>query len=146
MNEEAAARPVLLVEDDENDIFFFQLALDSAELKCALQIVRDGREAMAYLAGEGVFADRVQFPLPRLVVLDLNLPRRPGLEVLKWIRQQPTIQDLPVIVLTSSAAESDRSTAAAFGAKEYWVKPGDPLQLSDFAERLKAGWLNDDLH
>src|SRR5437867_1352895 len=115
MTEGATARPILLVEDDENDIFFFRLAIQRRALNCPLQVTRDGKEAMAYLAGEGIFADRIQFPLPRLVVLDLNLPHTPGLEVLEWIRQQQALNDVPVIVLTSSAAEPDLSAAAALG-------------------------------
>src|SRR5258706_8243674 len=144
MSHETAGRPILLVEDDENDILFFQLAMQRADLNCPLQIANDGREAVAYLAGEGVFADRIQRPLPRLVVLDLNLPFKSGLEVLKWIRQQQSLNNIPVIILTSSTAKSDQSPATILGANAYCVKPGDPLQLSEFVANLKSEWLGQD--
>jgi CheY-like chemotaxis protein len=95
-------RPILLVEDEEHDVLFMQIALDRAEVKNPLVVVRDGRSAIAYLAGHQGNGDRQQPPVPRLVLLDLRLPRVPGLEVLKWIRQQPSLAQLPVFVLTSS--------------------------------------------
>src|SRR5689334_7946326 len=132
MNEKMTGAPVLLVEDDENDIFFFQLALETAALHRPLQVATDGDQALAYLAGDGTFAQRDEYPLPFVVVLDLNLPRKTGLEVLKWIRGNAALNHIPVVVLTSSTAESDRTTALELGADQYWMKPGDPLQLTDY--------------
>ena len=82
-------KPILLVEDEEHDVLFMRLALEEATVESHLSVVRDGREAIAYLKRDGEFANRQEFPLPGLVLLALRLPRLPGLEVLKWIRGLP---------------------------------------------------------
>jgi len=99
--------PILLVEDDENDAFFFMRAARKAELSNPVHLVSDGREALAYIAGDGKFSDRASYPLPGLIVLDLNLPKKNGLEVLRWIRQHSSMPAMPVILLTSSTSELD---------------------------------------
>ena len=80
---------ILLAEDDENDIALFRRALANADIRNPVEIVRDGDEAIAYLKGEGKFSDRTKYPLPALMLLDLNMPRRDGFQVLDWIRRQP---------------------------------------------------------
>src|SRR5437879_1930546 len=104
-------RVILLVEDDENDVLFLTMALKSAELANSMHVVKDGREAMDYFQGTGRFSDRQQYPLPYLVLLDLKIPHVPGLEVLKWLREQPISDSTMVIVLTSSSQPEDIDAA-----------------------------------
>ena len=87
---------ILYAEDDSNDAIFMQFAFDEAKVRALLRIVHDGQEAIDYLAGTGEFADRGRHPLPTLMLLDLKMPRKGGLEVLQWMRQQPAFQCLPV--------------------------------------------------
>src|SRR5204862_7591360 len=97
--------------------------LQKAGVQLPLHVVTDGREATEYLAGTKKFADRAQFPLPSLMLLDLKMPFANGFEVLTWIQSQPALKELPIVVLTSSAEERDRKRAAELGAKGYFVKP-----------------------
>src|SRR5579872_4629564 len=98
-----ANRTVLVAEDNEDDFFLFQRALTKAKFESPVQRVENGEEAIAYLAGEGGYDDRVKYPLPSLLLLDLKMPRRTGFEVLEWTRQHPVYKKLPVIILTSSS-------------------------------------------
>jgi len=131
---------VLLVEDDENDVFFFKRAAEKANLHCPLHIVRDGDEAVAYLQGDGVFANREQFPLPCLIVLDLNLPQKHGLDVLQWIRASAPDPAVPVVILTSSTSDDDLREAYRFGANSYLNKPSLPDGLDEMLRTFKAYW------
>ena len=134
-------RPILQVEDEESDVLFVQMAAEHAGIIMPLQVVRDGREAIEYLAGKGKFADREQHPLPCVVLLDLKLPHVPGLEVLKFIRSQPQLASLVVIVFTSSDQNSDIEAAYRLGANSYIVKPLNPADLSNILSLIKAYWL-----
>src|SRR5262245_28825507 len=116
-------QPVLYAEDEDNDVFLMRRAFERAGVENALQVVGDGTKAIQYLSGAGEFADRRRFPMPCLVLLDLNLPRRSGLEVLKWLREQPALQELPVVMLTSSLQDCDIGSAYNLGANGYLVKP-----------------------
>jgi CheY-like chemotaxis protein len=133
---------ILLVEDDENDVFFFERAMKLAGLSNPLRVAQDGRQAIDYLMGAGVYADRAEFPLPSLVLLDLKLPRVRGLDVLKWIRGQTQFQAIIVIVFTSSALASDIDKAYRLGANSYMVKPSDPLELREMLGVIKQYWLD----
>jgi CheY-like chemotaxis protein len=97
-----------------------------------LQVVVNGQEAVDYLAGNPPFTDRDSFPLPSLVLLDLNLPLVSGLEVLQWIREQPQFESLPVVIFSASALESDQQKARQLGANDYILKPSDMLDLAGF--------------
>ena len=132
---------MLLVEDDPNDILLIQRAFAKACLVNPLKVVRDGEEALNYLAGSGDFADRGRFPLPSLIHLDLKLPRKSGLEILQWLRQQPSLKHIPVIVLTSSKESSDVSRAYDLGANSYLLKPHSSHELSDLVKRVQKDWL-----
>jgi CheY-like chemotaxis protein len=120
---EAMELPILLVEDDPNDQALVRRAFVKAKLTNPLQMVDDGDEAVRYLQGDGGYADRQLHPLPSLILLDLKLPRRSGLDVLEWIRAQPSIRRIPVVVLTSSADSNDIARAYDLGANSYLVKP-----------------------
>src|SRR5213593_3003479 len=97
------ARTILLVEDDENDVFFLKYAFEAAGISIPVQVVRDGEQAIDYLAGNNKYAERKQFPFPCLVLLDLKLPLKMGLDVLRWINEQPALRSLLVVILTSSS-------------------------------------------
>ena len=114
---------ILLVEDEENDVFFMKRAAKKNGILNPLQVAHDGQEAIDYLGGIGAYADRERFPLPGLVLLDLKLPRVMGFDVLKWIRKQAELQGLVVIVLTSSNLGSDIDMAYLLGANSFLVKP-----------------------
>src|SRR5688572_11466340 len=111
-----SAYTILLVEDEANDALLLERAFKRAELSPNLKVVTDGDQAVQYLGGEGKYNDRTQFPIPSLLLLDLKLPRRSGLEVLEWIRQHPDLKTLPVIVLTSSRDTDDIDKAYDLGA------------------------------
>jgi CheY-like chemotaxis protein len=134
-------RAILLVEDNEDDVFLMKRALQGARVMNALYVVEDGQEAMDYLGGAGKFADRNSYPLPVVVFLDLKLPYVSGHDVLAWIRRQRELESLVVIVLTSSNEASDLSRCYALGANSYLVKPPTPDQLEDLARAFKWYWL-----
>jgi CheY-like chemotaxis protein len=132
---------ILLVEDNENDVYFMKRAFKTAEISNALHVVGDGQSAIDYIAGNGVYADRAQFPQPCLVLLDLKLPRKSGIEVLTWIRQQSQSRTVIVIVLTTSREPHDIVTAYQLGANSFLVKPNDVLQLIEIVKAMKRFWL-----
>jgi CheY-like chemotaxis protein len=134
---------VLLVEDSEDDVMFMQRAFAKAQVPYALKTVADGREAIAYLAGNEIYSCRGAFPIPRLVLLDLNLPHVSGFDVLRWIRQQTAYLDLIVVVLSSSELPSDIRQAYALGANSFLSKPADPNKLTDLVRDLAQRWLRE---
>ena len=134
-------QPILYAEDEENDVFFLRLAFREAGISNPLQVVSDGQLAMDYLSGAGPFSDRSEYPLPCLVLLDLKMPGKSGLEVLKWIRMTPAVSVLPVIMLTSSSTEADIHRAYIQGANGYLAKPGNPDQLLSMVKSIKDYWL-----
>src|SRR5579859_5713968 len=103
-----ASEIILVVEDNPDDVFFLQRALKKAQISNPVQVVVDGQEAIEYLAGTEKYVNRHDFPLPYLVLLDLKLPRFDGFEVLAWMRQQPAVAAIPVVILSSSSEERDR--------------------------------------
>ena len=133
-------KPILQVEDDPNDVFLLQHAMTKAGVENPIQVATDGQQAINYLKGAGKFADREKFPLPCLVLLDLKLPYVMGLEVLKWIRQQPGAV-LIVILLTASAQDEDIAVAYRLGANAFLTKPSKSSKLVDMAKAIKDFWL-----
>lgn len=132
---------ILLVEDNEDDAFFMQRAMRDAQIENRLIHVQDGRQAMDYLAGSGSYADRSRFPLPSIIFLDLMLPFKSGFEVLEWLRKEPGLDKLVVIVLTSSSEPVDLRRAYQAGANSYVTKPPTLEQLSEMATAFKQWWL-----
>ncbi|WP_019505200.1 response regulator [Pleurocapsa sp. PCC 7319] len=122
---------ILLVEDNYNDILLIRRAFRKAEIQTPMIEVKDGDEAIAYLSQTGKYADIETYPVPVLILLDLKLPRRSGLEVLEWIKQQPLLKRLLVVVLTSSQENSDLDRAYDLGANSYLVKP---IDFQDFVK------------
>jgi CheY-like chemotaxis protein len=132
---------ILQVEDDPNDVMLVEMAFRQASPGLVLKVVTDGEQAISYLSGEGAFADRTKTPFPNLVLLDLKLPRKSGLEVLAWIRTQPGLKSLPVVVLTSSDQPTDISNAYDRGANSYLVKPANLDVLVEMAKAIQLYWL-----
>ena len=135
----------MIVEDREDDILLMRKAFEKAALTNPLHIVRTGEEAVAYLRGEGIYANRAEYPLPVLVLLDLKMPRMDGFEVLAWIRQQEGIRGLPVVVLTSSSEIRDVNRAYALGANSFFVKELDFQNTVELSRLLRQYWLHTSL-
>ena len=130
----------LLAEDDDNDVYFLQRAFEQALIPHPLRRVADGEEAIDYLRGEGKYADRDAFPLPTMLMLDLKMPRRNGFEVIEWVRSQPRLRRLPIIVLSSSRAEPDIARAYDLGANTYLVKPVKFDHLVELVSSINSYW------
>jgi CheY-like chemotaxis protein len=135
-------KSILLVEDNEDDVFIMRRVMQKARINLPLHVAGHGAEALDYLTGKGKYANRTEYPLPSVIFLDLKMPYLDGFEVLKRMRGIPGVDQIPVIVLTSSPEQRDRETAELLGARGFRVKPptgdmiGEVLQsvcgLSDF--------------
>ncbi len=132
---------VLLVEDNPNDVFLIQRAFRKANITAPLQVVTDGDAAVQYLAGQEHYHDRAQHPLPALILLDLKLPRRSGIEVLNWLKQQPELKRIPVVVLTASKESIDVNQVYDLGVNAYMVKPVMFDELVQIVSTLNLHWL-----
>jgi CheY-like chemotaxis protein len=131
---------ILLAEDDPDDVILLQRAFQKAGLRDHLKIVRDGEQAIDYLSGKSIYADRERFPLPFLLLLDLKMPRADGFDVLQWARTQPELRRLLVVVLTSSNLQSDVDRAYELGANSYLVKPVEFEGMVNLIQRFEAYW------
>jgi CheY-like chemotaxis protein len=133
---------LLHVEDDPNDVLLLQRAFRKANTQIPIQAVTDGDKAVAYLTGADEYADREKYPLPSLVLLDLKMPRKSGLEVLAWIRSQQSFRRLIVIIFTSSKHDDDVNKAYDLGANSYLVKPVGFDMLVEVANLIQQYWVN----
>ena len=134
---------ILLVEDNPVDILLMQRAFRNETFaNTSLQIVRDGDAAVFYLNGDGEYSDRDRYPLPAIILLDLKLPRRSGHEVLVWLKQQPELKRLPVVMLTSSRQTPDVKRAYDLGVNSYLVKPVGFASLLEMMQSFNDYWLN----
>ncbi len=137
-----SSKCVLVAEDDENDVLFLERAFRKAEITNPLRVANDGQEAIDYLAGAGKYTDRVQYPLPCLVMLDLKMPRKNGMETLEWIRGQEHFRALPVIIFSSSVHPEEINRAYQLGASAFVSKPSGNQERLELAKRIKQSWLN----
>jgi CheY-like chemotaxis protein len=138
MSEQAV---ISVVDDGDDDVVLIRRAFQQAALPNPIQVVRNGEEALAYLGGAGKFSNRVEYPLPHLVLLDLNMPRVDGFEVLTWIRQEPGMRGMVVIVLTSSDRIRDVNRAYEIGANSFFVKDLDFKNFIEFCKLVQSYWL-----
>ncbi len=136
-----AAAHVLHVDDDPGDILLLEQACRRAAVAFQLHSVSDGETAIAYLGGTGAYASRERYPLPYLILLDLKMPRKSGFDVLTWMRSQPQLRCLPVIIFTASNQEEDIKRAYEAGANSYLVKPVDIHSLIELVKLIEAYWL-----
>jgi CheY-like chemotaxis protein len=138
---ETGPATVLHVDDDPNDAELLKTATAKAGVSVLIQNVEDADQAVAYLTGAGVYADRRQYPFPSLVLLDLKLPRVNGVDLLKWIRTQPALERTPVVVLSGSELRDHMKEAYAVGASSYIVKPVAFGGLVAMVQGLSKDWL-----
>ena len=132
---------ILVAEDDPTDAYFFERAFKRAGLPVVLHFVHDGEEVLDYLQGRDPFADRTRHPLPQVVLLDLHMPRIDGFGVLDWIRHQPQLAGLEVVIFSSSEAARDMNRAHRLGANSYMVKPHSMEELMTLVGRFKKHWI-----
>jgi CheY-like chemotaxis protein len=130
---------ILLIEDDPNDIELMQIAFDSYNFVNKIDIVSDGEEALHYLFGKD--GQPPIHPLPKLVLLDLKLPKIDGLQILKMIRSSPRTQKLVVVVMTSSAESKDLAACYEIGVNSYIVKPLDFQQFVEISRQVGFYWM-----
>jgi CheY-like chemotaxis protein len=135
-------KTILLVEDNADDVCLMRRAWKKAHMRFPLIAVENGQQGIDYLAGLGRFQEREKFPFPGLVLLDLKLPLQSGLKVLEWIRAQPRLSALPVVVLSSSKNNADIEKAYDLGVNSYLVKPGSVDLLLDLVTAINLYWLN----
>jgi CheY-like chemotaxis protein len=134
-------RPILLIEDEQTDSLLIQRAFEKAGVQNPIQIVTDGDNALARLEGIGQYEDRVQYPLPAFILLDLKLPGMHGLSLLRWIRSRKELRLIPVVVLTNSADASDVKAAYEAGANSYLLKPANRDEIYRVIEVIQNYWL-----
>lgn len=114
---------ILLVDDNPHDVVLLRLAFRRVGIIDPIRLVKDGADAVRYLRGDGIYADRHSYPSPTLMLLDLNMPQTSGFDVLQWVRQQPAFKNLTVVVMTGSKESDDVKRAYRLGADSYLVKP-----------------------
>src|SRR5437899_2524519 len=132
---------ILLVEDDPDTVKLIRLSLLRAGFPNKVLEAHDGEEAVDYLYGNGKFGNRLEYPLPHVIFLDLKMPRMDGLEFLRWLRTWPPGRTLPVIVMTTSVLPTDLTAAYDAGANSYLVKGVDAHELIDQVSAIGAIWL-----
>ncbi|MEW6367595.1 MAG: response regulator [Acidobacteriota bacterium] len=132
---------ILLVEDDPNDVELTLHAFRSHHLANRIQVTRDGAEAIEYLFGTGAFDGRSVSDVPKVILLDLKLPKVDGLEVLRRIKADPRTRAIPVVVLSSSREEQDVARAYELGVNSYIVKPVDFDKFTEAVRQLGLYWL-----
>ena len=132
---------ILLVEDNEDDVIFMKRALQRAQVTHPLEIVTDGQQAIEYFEKSIGSPNGNENALPCLVLLDLKLPRKNGLEVLEWIREQPALKSLIVLILSTSKEPHDLRRAYELGANAYLVKPAAVDQLMQLVKAIQSFWL-----
>ena len=125
---------MLHVEDDDNDALFFTMACQRAGSAVELRRVINGERAKAYLQGNDEFVDRLKYPIPEVIILDLKMPLVDGFEFLKWIRHHESLSGLRVLVFTASLSGQDKTRALNEGANSYFVKPTSFEELTRLVE------------
>jgi CheY-like chemotaxis protein len=134
-------KPVLIAEDDGNDLYLIIAAFEEARMHCPLITVRNGAQAVDYLAGNGEYANRLEHPIPVIMLLDIKMPVMDGFEVLEWLRDQDRFPELLVMVLSGSSLTEDIRKAKALGAAAYRVKPCGYAEYVTLAAEIRDEWL-----
>ena len=132
--------PVLMVEDDESHALLVKRVFERAGLANPVRVIRNGDEAVSYLSGEGDYADREANPVPAVLLLDVHVPGRSGLEVLSWLRGRTELNGLPVLMFSGSAESEDINRAFELGVDSYLVKPVAFDALLDAINGLGLRW------
>ena len=133
---------ILLVEDNRMDVELTLDAFKEARLLNTIHVSPNGQDALNYLFGRGKYADRITYPMPNLVLLDLKLPGVDGFEVLRQVKSAPVLKRLPVVILTSSKEEGDRALTYDIGANSYIVKPVSFSGFLDVIKQIEGYWIS----
>ncbi len=134
----------MFADDEQTDFILLRVAFEKAGLPEYLAHVADGQEAIDYLSGQVPYADRTQYPFPSLLLLDLNMPRLTGFDVLRWMASRSDMQRVPVVVFSASTQAAEKAECLKLGAREFHTKPPDLPHLVKFARELHATWLKSD--
>jgi len=132
---------VLIVEDNDDDVFMLRHAFRKAGITNPTHVVRTGEDAIAYLAGAAPYTDWNKFPLPSIVLLDLKLPGLGGLDVLAWIRRTPGLQNLRVAIITGCGLDHEMHQAHELSANWFTTKPGSHRSLIEMMKTFRLHWL-----
>jgi CheY-like chemotaxis protein len=132
---------ILLADDDANDRLLLRRAFEKAGVVNPVFEVCNGAQAIAYLDGQGAYADRGLFPFPRILLLDMNMPEANGLDVLQWIRSKLTTQGLLIIVLSAVQEVRQVNRAYALGANSFLIKPSDEESLNELIHAFRDYWI-----
>jgi CheY-like chemotaxis protein len=135
--------PILLAEDDKNDVFLMKRAFDKAGIGNPLYLVNDGQEVVNYMEGTGKFSDRNKYPVPGLLLLDLKMPLMDGFDVLAWLRTHSQFDTLPVVVLTTSRLPEDITKSLNLGVYDYRIKPPAFEDLVRLLDDVRKCWLDE---
>lgn len=135
-------KAILVADDSADDAYILKRAFDKAGTKVPLLFVRDGQELIDYLSGADGFADRQNHPMPRVLLLDLKMPKLDGFDVLRWLQRQPELRRLIVTVLSSSNESQDVNLAYDLGANSYVVKPASMTGYAEIVEKLRDYWVD----
>lgn len=136
------SKVILVAEDEENDFFLLNWAFAKQNPQIVLLRVQDGIEAIQYLEGSDGYTDRQQYPFPDLLILDIKMPRKDGLEVLEWVRKHPQLKPLITVILSSSRQDRDVGLAYSLGANSYLTKPNDSVGFKDIAQAINDYWFH----
>lgn len=131
---------ILIAEDDPNDVMLLELAIRKNGITSPVRVVRDGEEAVEYLEGKGEYSNRRKFPLPSVIITDVKMPRRSGLEVVEWVRRHPQYGIIPVLMLSGSRIENDVVNAYRLGANTYFSKPSTLDELTQLIGLAHQYW------
>ncbi len=131
---------IMVAEDDPNDLELLRHVVSENGVEVDFQSAHDGEQVINYLRGDGEFQDRSRHPVPDIIVLDLKMPRVNGFEVLQWLRQEPGLARIPVVVLSGSGLETDIEEAYRLGANTYFTKPGQLAELRKIIASLIDYW------
>ena len=131
---------ILVAEDDPSDAELLRLAIRRAGMVNPVLFVNDGEQAIEYLQGNGEFADREKYPFPKIVITDLKMPRRTGLELLEWLRKHPECKVIPTVLMSGSNLTGDIGKAYSIGANSYFRKPSSLNELTELIKLLNVYW------
>jgi two-component system response regulator len=132
---------ILIADDDPDFVLLMKAAFEEARADNPIHVVEDSAQALKYLRNEPPYQDRAAFPIPGLIVLDLRLPPHDGIPLLRWIREQPWLDGLPVVILTGSEFPNQEEAALRTGANAYFIKPFQFTKLVALAHQLRDIWL-----
>ena len=134
-------KTVLFADDSSGERLLFAQAGQKAGVRYKLQTVTNGHAAVAYLSGSGEYRDRARFPLPALLILDINMPELDGFETLKWVRSQAVFRSMPVVMFSTSSQSEDIQRAYKLSANSYLLKPANLSGLLQIVKMIEVYWL-----